>query len=516
MILLFFSLLSSTYARADWLEDVAACKASLTGKLESPLDDKKTINKNCKNSAGSEIDSTFSEKMGDQKIKGACVYTYVYTQHQYVAIQRSAEQVCADIAKAKASTAGLDPFQATQVITNAARQGLANYRATFEVASEAMGKLRARNIEFSRKEIDKIKTDPSNELITKAAEKNYNSTKSIPQIDSNNERDKLNNPLLAKSDVSARASEQMAAANEALRFKTQMDAQKEDFNKLDATLAENINTARQRQGDQKSLTQAPEAGIGSTISGILPYAPLAISLGTMLMNKNASSSNGGNVPGSNPPPPAPAQLKSASLAEGKSEKPAILPGAPINEPASPKGTTGIFGAAPENPAPAGSSVQEKELSWFNGELGAGSVFSTASAGKPSGKGGSDSASVENAGIVESATPPAAPEDPHLITSTAGTSRSPSSADSRDSPKDSEIPALPKLTDDSHPTAADGLGKDLLDYMEKEPGKVSNTEFSSEAVPGGRDARSLFARVRDRHTVCLKKGCVTSEAGGKVL
>lgn len=322
------------------------------------------------------------------------------------------------------------------------------------------------------------------------------------------------------------AKDELNAAADSVRFSTMVGQDAKARGAAASTLGEQAET----NGNNEKKSGSSGFGM-SDAAGVLGLATAGMGLMSAMQGNKAASADSGlsNTPAGAEAPAAPsvatlpnAEVDGASVGSSTGGTSFTAPSdgqsvAKVDQPSDAQFTT--------MPAASLSDPKEGVLSQFGGALG-GSPFSgssTSSGGGAGMTGGGDSrtpASDEaGAGASKGALADAAllPMSGGLPGFGGGSAAAGAEASLKDLFKGDPF-AMPALGAGAPGAAADlgmGLGETTLDAADSALSLSADADSQSGLIPGANDGRTLFARVKDFHKRCVKKGLVTSEAGGKI-
>lgn len=499
-----------------WAEDDLGlqCMSTIGVKFKGIGYEPKKIPKFCQYSETSEINNKYEAVIDGKKYVGGCTFTYYYINDQVQQLQNGGIDSCKSIESASKGAVGSLFFNKdAEKIRNTAKENLSKFQQQLILAKEQTNKRITNNLNFAQAEIDALKTN-GNTAEASELQSYLDQAKKRSSISSRKEADSLNEPLLKRKDpaITMRAAEQILATNEGVRFRSLVEEQEKE---VQAALLKLETTApTPPPGKQKGEldTLVDNSGLGSAVSGLLPLAPIAVPIITSMMNQSKSGV-GSTTPNGPTLPKAPEQVAGSKLSQGETSAKSSDLESSSSEKSSIKSSSQTLylpsGSGEDNIDPLLSDVgkgdTETNLPAFQGSLGKGQDLGLGkgmeSGGSSGGSAEGNAAATAGGGAGEGGIPM-----PRGTASTSG----------------SQLSSLLKQLDENGSTGATGntepalsgaLGDDLLKQMEALDLPAENSHSGENPQI---HATSLFSRVRATHIRFIKRGGVTSEAGGKVL
>ena len=350
-------------------------------------------------------------------------------------------------------------------------------------------------------------------------------------IDSLSDEDYKKKVEALKSVRPAAAQERLAAGMWLVRYRTALtDEKNSNTNKKNDLVAQN-----ETLGGNVDRVGAEKKGGDSPLSMISAAAPLAAAGLSLMQAQNASTASATDTSSlssasagdtSSALKNAASQTASLGGGGGSSNSPSFGAGAASKTP-EPAPAAGGHENTPAFSVDTARDPAASALSAFNGSLG-GSPFS-GSSGPTSAGGASGGGGLAKSGETTSSSESAEKkkEDHGMVIAAGGGMPSfgggaGSSASASATPPDfkdlfkTDNP-FAALGADGKPALNDAYANAVLTDTDHFAGLANESSLSmaQSGITNASDLRTLFERVREFHKRCQKKGCVTSEAGGKI-
>lgn len=361
------------------------------------------------------------------------------------------------------------------------------------------------------------------------------------------------NQSLSQLQAPDRTKAALKAATQVAAFQTSLQNEKTQNSQRATELDGSVKDLNGR-ADNSSSVSGDKDGKGFSFNDLAPWAGVAVAgLGALaaMQNKKSASSDLDSAAAQNP--------YGATTTPSISDTPAALAPADVGETGTGTGSSGGGGTptfstdgnsrtpaasfqqdsapiANISPPPAASSAEGNDglPSQFNGALG-GSPFSGSATSGPGGATaggsfGSGGAGTSADSLGQSAGGKGKVGDENVIQAGGGIPGFAGSTGSSGSSSGTTEPSLKDLFKAGDPFAAGGAlpggdgtvagaieGAGLFDADGNLTADAAGGGAGDQSgmIPGANDSRTLFVRVHDYHQRCQKKGCVTSEAGGKI-
>lgn len=471
---------------------------------------------------------------------GTCssAYQFLKVRQAYYA---NSSAICKKIESARAEAGSKSAEEAASAVLGAAQKGVTEMSEAIVDDLKAAEFFRANALKLAAEEHKKLLAGAATSAeaekarvtgIADSAALQINAANNRSKVSSKEERNKLSAEAL-KLPVEVKAvGENVAASVELVRFITQLKVQQGEMQATATSLGiKNLKVTGNGKGlnslDTSTTKTEGESGISSALKSALPFAPLALGAAALLMQQKNSSGAAANASAAQPLPTPSTNgydLSKTKNAETKS----------LSEPAKSasledKSNSGASALDEKKADAAGTDSIAENSVGFGGSAASGyapdpKAFSGALADSPifgasSSAGGGSSGGSRKPGSLDEVlqlNKNGVPESTFAATgggapgyAGGGAHAAVDEASLKDMFK---LDPLPPLGDAAAGLAAGGAPSA---YTGLESFSEAGSVQGSTAIPGEKDVRSLFLRVKDYHTRCLKKGCVTNEAGGKL-
>jgi len=512
-------------AQASEADCASTYKVSVVKPYEAD-DATKTINQRCK-VTGKE---------------SSCASTYKFMWERYGSYGTESAKLCSATVNHTTSEDGGAALRGdAKAIAENARDGLAKIREEQDKDIKKLNQLRDEN--FSKAESAVANSDDASKETIKKWVKSLKERKFLEESDREKFRETVKKwePVAASKPAADKAKEEINAAIDSLRFSTSVAQDMNGRAGAERTLgsaAETNNKNREKDGSGMNF------GMSDAI-GLLTLG--AAGLGVMAAMKGSSASSGSS--GLDTPTTPAAASTVADTAPATTTLPSSELGGSSGGAGTSTSSEPSFTAAPStgqsvasfengtaNPtaitptaASSAPGTQEPVLSQFSGALG-GTPFSGSSTSSGGGAGAASAGSSDGRSVASeggsaggshgSASDGALPGNSGSVPGYAGGSSAfagggGTEASLKEMFKGGDPFAMPALGAGAAGTLPDlGIGAPGADGALGAAGSAPG-DIQSDAIPGADDARTLFARVKDFHRRSVKRGLVTSEAGGKI-
>jgi len=516
----------------SWIGSSSSCSEQVQKiKIDAPsaTSDEK-IQKKCDSSLRLSPDKERKYELGDREIKGTCRASYAFLNVRH-AFYSNSNDVCRRIEAARARSSGQIAQESAGVVMAEAKSAVSGMIGAVNADISKAEMVRSKALQLARDEMQKYseKSEKSQEQEQKAKRllKKASESKSVGSKVS---RDRQTAEALKLSTDLKVVGENIAASIELLRFTTQLRSDLPELQRTAQTLGIDSQVVSNDREQLRSIPDNTKAPGGSAISGALgsalPFAPLALgAAGLMMQQKNAADAAAAASANQAPAytPPSDYDLSSAkspaTTSLGEITKSTALGGNPNSGTSMLKkeegertiAMTGYEGYAPppgEFESGAGSTESE-----FSGALGNSPIFGSASSAGAGGNASPKAGKLDE--LLELSPPIINNGSTAMITGGGG---APAFTGGSSSMEGDSFKDIFKVD----PIAMPGGASAGLEPFTAEAftgidsaGLAHDSLKGSNPIPGAHDFRSLFVRVKELHIRCQKKGCVTTEDGGKI-